>query len=157
MPHFDGDHKSIGRRYSEIIPQATSQNKNPFLPPYSVDPYNTAEHIPRWLHPVTTLADCTSGGRSYYDEHNDFRLEIPEGAILKGERVTIDIGVALYGPFQYPKGLRSVSPVFWACVRGCENFRFLKPVKITIEHCLRLDRHTDTHSLGLTFLKGDHI
>ena len=44
----------------------------------------------------------------------------------------------------------------WVCVRGCENYGFLKPVKVTIEHCLGLDRDTDTHSLGLTFMKAGH-
>ena len=134
----------------------TTQPENPFLPRYSIDPYNTAQHIPKWMKLVATLADCTCDGRSYYDEHNDLHLEIPEGAIPGGERLTIGIGVALYGPFQYPKGLRPVSPVFWVCVRGRENYRFLKPVKVTIEHCLRLDRDTEAHSLGLTFLKAGH-
>ena len=150
------DHQNIAGRNSGEIFQATPQPENLFLPRYSADLYNTAQHIPEWVHPLGTLTDCTSDGRSYYDEHNDFRLEIPEGAIPEGERVTIDIGVALYGPYQYPEGHRPVSPVFWGCVRGQENFRFLKPVKITIEHCLRLDRDTDTHSLGLTFLKAGH-
>ena len=150
------DHQNIAGRNSGEIFQATPQPENPFLPRYSADPYNTAQYIPKWMDPVATLTDCTSDGRSYYDEHNDFRLEIPEGAIPEGERVTIDIGVALYGPFQYLTGLRPVSPVFWVCVRGRENFRFLKPVKVTTEHCLSLDRDTDTHSLGLTFMKAGH-
>ena len=150
------DHQNIAGRNSGEIFQATPRPENPFLPRYSADPHNTAEHIPKWMKPVGTLTDCTSDGRSYYDKHSDFRLEIPEGAIPEGERIIVDIGVALYGPYQYPKGLRSVSPVFWVCVRGRETFRFLKPVKIMIEHCLRLDSDTDTHSLGLTFLKGDH-
>ena len=156
ISRFNRDNWRIERRHSEEDPQTTSQPENPFLPRYSDDPYNTAEHIPKWIEPVATLTDCTSDGRSYYDEHNDFCLEILEGAITEGERVTIDIGVALYGPFQYPEGLRPVSPVFWICARGRKNFRFLKPVKITIEHCLSLDRDTDTHSLGLTFLKAGH-
>ena len=109
-----------------------------------------------WMEPVATLTDCTSDGRSYYDEHNDFRLEIPEGAIPEGKRVTIDIGVALYGPFQYPKGLRPVSPVFWVCVRDQTNFRFSKLVTVTIPHCLNLENAEDVESLRMTFLKGDH-
>ena len=146
------DHQNFAGRNSEEIFQATPQPENPFLPRYSADPYNTAQHIPKWMKPVGTLTDCTSDGRSYYDEHNDFCLEIPEGAIPEGERVIIDIGVALYAPFQYSKGLKPVSPVFWVCVRGCENYRFLKPVKITIEHCLSMDRD----ALGLTFMKAGH-
>lgn len=70
--------------------------------------------------------------------------------------IAIDIGVALYGPFQYPKGLRSVSPVFWMCVRNQNFFQFLKPVKVTIPHFLKLENTDDIESLSLTFLKGDH-
>ena len=77
-----------------------------------IDPYNTREYIPTCFNPVATLSQCTHDGRRYYDEHNDFGLEIPAGAIPEGEGITIDIGVALYGPFQYPEGLRPVSPVF---------------------------------------------
>ena len=143
--------------YAEEDQKVPFQLETRFFPQNSSDLcYKTAQHIPKWMNPVATLIDCTSDGRSYYNEHNDFRLEIPEGAIPERERVIIDIGVALYGPFQYPEGLRPVSPVFWVCVRGREKFHFLKSVKITIEHCLSLDRQTDIHSLGLTFVKGDH-
>ena len=121
-----------------------------------IDPYNTREYIPTCFTPVATLSQCTHDGRRYYDEHNDFGLEIPAGAIPEGESITIDIGVALYGPFQYPEGLRPVSPVFWVCVRDQNHFQFLKPVKVTIPHCLNLESHDDIESLGLTFLKGDH-
>ena len=150
------DHQNIAGRNSGEIFQATPRPENPFLPRYSVDPHNTAEHIPKWMKPVGTLTDCTSDRRSYDDEYNDFHLEIPEGAIPEGERITIDIGVALYGPYQYPKGLRPVSPVFWVCVRDQTNFRFSKLVTVTIPHCLNLENTEDVESLGMTFLKGNH-
>ena len=121
-----------------------------------IDPHNTREYIPTCFTPVDTLSQCTHDGRRYDDEHNDFGLEIPAGAIPKGESITIDIGVALYGPFQYPEGLRPVSPVFWVCARDQNHFQFSKPVKVTIPHCLNLESHDDIESLGLTFLKGDH-
>ena len=121
-----------------------------------IDPHNTREYIPTCFTPVATLSQCTYDGRWYYDEHNDFGLEIPAGAIPEGESITIDIGVALYGPFQYPEGLRPVSPVFWVCIRDRKDFQFLKPVKLIIPHCLELKQYDDIKSLGLTFLKGDH-
>ena len=121
-----------------------------------IDPYNTREYIPTCFTPVATLSQCTHDGIWYDDEHNDFGLEIPAGAIPVGESITIDIGVALYGPFQYPEGLRPVSPVFWVCVRDRKDFQFLKPVKVTIPHCLTIESHDNIESLGLTFLKGDH-
>ena len=120
------------------------------------DPHNTREYIPTCFTPVPTLSQCTHDGRWYYDEHNDFGLEIPAGAIPEGESITIDIAVALYGPFQYPEGLRPVSPVFWVCVCDQKEFQFLKPIKVTIPHCLNLENCDNIESLGLTFLKADH-
>ena len=105
---------------------------------------------------ITTLSDCTSEGRRFTDDVNDFSLEIPEGAIPEGERLTIDVGVALFGPFQFPEGLRPVSPVFWVCVRDNPNFQFSKPVTVTIPHFLHLENDGNIQSLGLTFLKADH-
>ena len=105
---------------------------------------------------ITTLSDCTSEGRKFIDDVNDFSLEIPEGAIPEGERLTVDVGVALFGPFQFPEGLRPVSPVFWVCVRDNPNFQFSKPVTVTIPHFLDLDNDEDIQSLGLTFLKAEH-
>ena len=117
---------------------------------------NTIDRIPKWISPVATLSQWTHEGRYYYDEINDFSLDIPEGAILAGEYITIDIGVALYGPFQYPEGFRPVSPVFWLCVRDNKLFHFLQPVRVTIPHFINLENHDDIETLSLTFLKGDH-
>ena len=105
---------------------------------------------------MATLPQCTHDGTIHHDKHNDFSLEIPPGAIPEGMSISIDIGVALYGPFEYPKGLRPVSPVFWMCVRNQNFFQFLKPVKITIPHFLNLENTDDIDSLSLTFLKGNH-
>ena len=112
--------------------------------------------VPPCVKPTATLPHCTSQGIEYNDEWNDFTLKIPQGAIPEGESLTIDIGVALYGPFQYPEGLRPVSPVFWICVRDKKYFHFLKPVEVTLPHFLTLDGEEDVQSLGLAFLKGDH-
>ena len=112
--------------------------------------------VPPFIKPTATLPHCTSQGIEYNDEWNDFTLKIPQGAIPEGESLTIDIGMALYGPFQYPEGLRPVSPVFWICVRDEERFYFLKPVEVTLPHFLILDGEEDVQSLGLAFLKGEH-
>ena len=113
------------------------------------------ESISEWFSSLATLSQCTDGGRCYDNEDHGFCLEIPVGAIPKGESITIDIGVALYGPFQYPEGLRPVSPVFWVCVRDQKDFQFLKPVKVSIPHCLSIENCEDIESL--TILKGDHV
>ena len=110
----------------------------------------------RCMTPISTLTNITSQGRPFTDKVNDFSLEIPDGAIPEGMRLTVDVGVALFGPFQFPEGLRPVSPVFWVCVRDHENFEFSKPVTVTIPHFLELENDDDIQSFGLTFLKADH-
>ena len=134
VPPMTPAHTPIGRAYEMFRSQIT----------------------PECVTPTATLSDCASKGVKYFDETNDFGLEIPEGAIPEGDSITIDVGVALYGPFQYPEGLRPVSPVFWVCVRDQKLPQFLKPVKVTIPHFLNLESSEDIESLGLTFLKGDH-
>ena len=119
-------------------------------------PITTTRHVSASLDHLHTLQDCNSEVRSYYNEENDFRLVIPEGAIPVGDSITIDIGVALFGPFQYPPNIRPVSPVFWVSVRGHQNYRFLKPLRVTIEHCLNLSGCDDAEivDVGLQFMKA---
>ena len=141
---------SEGRKFAEVEnPEETNQREGVSII-YGDCP------IPDYMTLITTLSDCTSEGRQFTDEDNDFSLEIPEGAIPEGERLTVDVGVALFGPFQFPEGLRPVSPVFWVCVRDNPNFQFSKPVTVTIPHFLDLENDEDIKSLGLTFLKADH-
>ena len=93
--------------------------------------------------------------KTYVDE-NDFRLHIPEGAVPGCATVpSISVEVALFGSFQFPEGLRPVSPLFWVCF-GDNNFQFSKPVAVTIPHFLDLEKDEDIQSLGLTFLKANH-
>ena len=107
--------------------------------------------IPEFMTPITTLSDVTSDGVRYENAANDFTLEVPEGAVP----LTLDVAVALFGPFQLPEGLRPVSPVFWVCVRDQRSF-FSRPVSVTLPHFLDLGSEEDVKSLGLTFLKASH-
>ena len=86
---------------------------------------------------------------------DDFHLEIPE-EVKETDVPPITLGVALSGPFQFPEGLRPVSPVFLVCVCEQRNFQFSKPVTVTIPHLLDLENDEDIQSLGLTFLKAEH-
>ena len=113
--------------------------------------------FPKHITVTSTLPDITNDGMFYVDDDNDFSLEIPEGAIGRANKsLTISVGVALQGPFQFPEGLRPVSPTFWVCVHSEGNFQFSKPVTVTVPHFLNLKNDDDIQSLGLTFLKAQH-
>ena len=99
--------------------------------------------------------NVTSEGANYFDEANDFGLDIQKGAIADGVNLSIDIGVALFGPFQFPTGLRPVSPVLWVHPER-KDIQLSKPVTLKIPHFLGLANDEDIESLGLTFLKTDN-
>ena len=121
------------------------------------DPAPLQYPLPQCMTLCQTLVGCTSRGLKYDDDADNFTLHIPSGAIPVGNTPRIiDIGVALHGPFQFPSGLRPVSPIFWVCVRDQPDFQFSQPVRITIPHFLNLSSIHDIQSLGLTFLKADH-
>jgi hypothetical protein len=111
--------------------------------------------FPECMTLISRLFGCSMRGVTFRAKEHDFGLIIPEGAIPAEESLTIDIGVALHGPFQFPDTLRPVSPVFWVCVHGHTDFKFLKPVTVTIPHFLELEKDADVDSLGVTFLKAD--
>ena len=115
-----------------------------------------APYYAEFMTPITTLSDVTGDGVRYENAAHDFTLEVPEGAVPETERLTLDVAVALFGPFQFPEGLRPVSPVFWVCVRDQRNFFFSGPVSVTLPHFLDLGSKEDVKSLGLTFLKASH-
>ena len=117
---------------------------------------SSSTFLPDHMTPIHIKAEKSSKGVRYYDESNNLKLDIPRGAIPVGENFTIDFGVALFGPFQFPEGLRPVSPVFWVCVRDQRNFQFPKPVTVSIPHFLNLENDDEIQSLGLTFLKAEH-
>ena len=116
----------------------------------------TKWNLPGHMAPTSSLSDITTEKVRYVDKANEFSLEIMEGSVDEGQTLTVDVGVALFGSFRFPVGLRPVSPVFWVCVRDQPNFHFSTPAAVTIPHFLDLQNIGDVSSLGLTFLKADH-
>ncbi len=116
------------------------------------------------LHPLLSSTmtmiskiQCTSSGAAVHSEDHDIHINIPEGAILPGETLSIEVGVALFGPFVFPEETVPVSPIVWLCVTSADqqNYQFLKPVEITLPHCL--DPSSGSSSLHhRRFLKANH-
>ena len=97
-----------------------------------------------------------STGGTYRNSLHGITLTIPEGAVPDGRSIHIQVGVAMHGPFVWPKRGSIVSPIVGVCMVQPENDMVVlqKLIKIRIPHyvnCLGVEdcKH-------LTFLKANH-
>ena len=97
-------------------------------------------------------------GAVFHSSAHDFRIVIPEGAVPKGVVISIEIGLTLTSPFQYPSHDESkpVSPILKLYVQDKPNFQFLKPVEVMLPHYLDLTSEDDSRNLGVEFLRTGH-
>ena len=101
-----------------------------------------------------TVIEFDFFGREYKNYEHDITLSIPEGAIPHGEKVHIEVAVALYGPFQFSDGKRPISPILWVCPQ--ENVTLFKPISIVLPHTLINLTWEDVTKFGIQIAKADH-
>ena len=82
-------------------------------------------------------------------EIDNVTIIVPPGAVPTGLTAHIEVGIALHGPFAFPKNYQPVSPVVWLCFQ--EDFELLLPLIIKLPHMV-----TDTSKVPLTFAKANH-
>ena len=97
--------------------------------------------------------DCSS--QKYTLDGHDITLIIPEGAVADGEKVELDIGVAMYGPFIFPENTQPVSPILWLYPQKA-NVKLKKPLQVIIPHCLAGLTEDDLHQHHVCFMKSDY-
>ena len=109
-------------------------------------------HIPFIHH---HLVECDCDGLHHTVKGHDITLRIPEGAVAKGETVHFEIGVAMYGPFNFPENTTSVSPIIWLCIQE-KSTVLKKPFQLILPHFLtNLTRdRLNYHQVG--FAKANH-
>ena len=77
--------------------------------------------------------DCDHYGLEYAIEEHDITLGIPEGAVAEGEKVHFEVGVAMYGPFIFPKNTQPISPILW--LYASEDVRINEWFQLNLPHC----------------------
>ena len=153
--HLVSPFSSESQHLGQVISTSAEDTDLPVLFPVdsTLQPAATTDSSVPFMDPLDII-HCTSNGGVYYNPVHDFTVRIPEGAISKGASVTIEIGVALYGPFQFPDGTQPVSPIVWLCVQQEGHYQFLKPVEVVLPHYLHVTTADD--STLLHFLKAGH-
>ena len=153
--HGGGDALSEKNYPNSLVSDSTTETDTDPNEQRNLKPIFTLNHQNKDLTFVEVMK-CNSHGGMYYNFTHDIFVNFPKGAIPEGILLNIEVGVALTGPFQFPKGTKSVSPVVWLCVLQYEHFRFLKPVEITLPHYLSLRTEECSKSTRLQFMKAGH-
>ena len=101
------------------------------------------------------LLECDSKGREWTSRDHDITLRIPKGALAEGEKVRVELGVTMYGPFTFPENTQPISPTLWLCILE-EDVELKKPFQVILPHYLTglsKDR-VQHHQVG--FAKASH-
>ena len=94
-----------------------------------------------------------NGIHQYHSIDDDFKLIIPEGAIVGDHQIQVAvIKFGAFGPFEYPDRYKPISPIVWFC---SSQKKFQRPLEIVLPYCSgsKNESEDQTH---LTFLKADH-
>lgn len=100
------------------------------------------------------ILECDCNGQQYTIEDHDITLIIPERAVPEGKKVHFEIGVAMYGPFNFPESTRPISPIIWLCL--LEDAELKKPFQLIVPHFLTQisEERVCYHQVG--FAKANH-
>ena len=100
------------------------------------------------------LLECDYNALEYTIDDHDITLRIPMGAVAKGEKIHIEVGVTMYGPFTFPEKTQPISPIVWLCIQ--ENIKLKKPFQLILPHFLTgLSKETLQHH-QIKFSKANH-
>ena len=97
------------------------------------------------------ILECDYNGREYTNVDHDITLRIPEGAVTEGEKIHLEVGVAMYGPFNFPENTKLVSPILWLCLLE-KDTKLRKSLEIVLPHYLT--GNIDAYGIG--FMKANH-
>jgi hypothetical protein len=99
---------------------------------------------------------CDSSGLEFSFEKYDIAIKIPEGAVAIGEKVRIEVAVMpMYGPFQFPRDERLISPVLWLCLLD-QSVQLKRPFRITLPHILSGLTDEKAQYYQVDFYKANH-
>ena len=101
------------------------------------------------------LLECDSNGKDYTIENHDITLRIPEGAVAEEEKIHLEMGVAMYGPFIFPENTQPISPILWLCLLE-EDVELKKPFQVILPHYLTGSSKERIKYHQVRFAKANH-
>ena len=80
------------------------------------------------------VLECDSRGHDYTIQDHDITLRIPPGIIPDGQKITLEVAVAMHGPFKFQNNSQPISPILWMCLE--EHTKLSKPFQVILPHFL---------------------
>eukprot|EP00731_Ephydatia_muelleri_P002687 Em0001g2687a len=102
--------------------------------------YNIPDDLKKCCCDVYTI-EVNENRCTHTDDRHGFSITFPPGCLEPNLRITLTIGVMMYGPFQFPDDVTPVSPLLWV-FGDTEDVRLLKNATIVLPHCLDIDEKT---------------
>ena len=102
------------------------------------------------------ILECDCNGLEYTNTEHSIILRVPKGAVPDNKKIHFEIGVTMYGPFDFPQTTQPISPILWLCILE-EDIELKKPFQIVLPHFLTgltQNRLLNYHQAG--FAKASH-
>ena len=109
-------------------------------------------NVPFLDKPITF--ECDASGKTFTISSHGITIQVPQGAVPKGETIQFEVAVTLIGPFKFSMGKRPISPILWLCTQ--EDITFEKPIQIKMPHFLIGLSEEEKGKFKVNFAKGDH-
>ena len=103
----------------------------------------------RFITPVEVF-QVTSNGGTFNNDRIGLQIEVPPGAISSGSVLSLEVGMCLFGPIEYPESSIPISPIL--LLHAQQDIPLQKPVYVTLPHNISLK---DTQNLDIHVLIAD--
>ena len=81
------------------------------------------------------LVKCDCNGYKLTNMEHDVSLNIPDSNIVEGRIISLEVAIAMYGPFTFPENTRPISPIVWFSVMD-KDIEFNNPFQVVLPHFL---------------------
>ena len=103
---------------------------------------------------------CDSHGYELIIEEHNITIKVPEGAVTTGKRVYLEVGVTMFGPFNFTNNSQPISPILWLCFPNVNDvygwLSLKKPIEVTLPHVLTGLTSSQLQDHHVSFSKANH-
>ena len=107
---------------------------------------------------------CDYHGHELIIGEHDITIKVPEGAVTTGKRVYLEVGVTMFGPFNFTNNSQPISPILWLCFIPSVNdvtdrlsLVLKKPIEVTLPHILTGLTSSQLQDHHVSFSKANHF